>query len=284
LKFITIKSRLSINAKNGEPNMDKSKVALAICFSLIVVLAGFSAWSYVGAKGLESEVSDLESKVSNLETQNAELETQNAELESKVSDSESRVSEQLVIVGYPDDSQSILFTIMHMGTAEVTISEIRVDNVLNSSSPGWVGNGTLMPGQMGEINLYGLKYFADGFTEGNSYQFRFATTKGNSFYCVVLYEGLTFPFVTEKLEIIELTWNYNATFTVINTGTADLTIVEVQVNDEYTTMNPSSVTLNPGGEATITVSKTEGFTSGVKYEFSFITASGNRFSYVAVAP
>ena len=38
MKFITIKSKLSTNAKNGEPKMGKDKVALAICFSLIVVV------------------------------------------------------------------------------------------------------------------------------------------------------------------------------------------------------------------------------------------------------
>jgi hypothetical protein len=53
--------------------MGKDKIALAICFCLIVVLAGFSTLLYVGAKGLESKVSDLESKTSSLETQNAEL-------------------------------------------------------------------------------------------------------------------------------------------------------------------------------------------------------------------
>ena len=279
MKFINFKSRLSTNANIGEPKMGKDKVVLAICFCLIVVLAGFGVWSYVGAKGLESKVNDLESKINNLETQNTEL-------ESKVNDSESRVSEQLLIVGYPDESQSISFMIMPMGTAEVTISEIRVDNVLNSSSPGWVGNGTLMPGQMGEITLYGLKYFADGFAEGDSHEFRFITARGNSFYCVVLFEGLTFTFMpTEELKFIDFTWgDNNATFTVMNTGAVDFTIVEVRVNDENATMNPSSVTLYPGDETTITVTRTGGFTSGVKYEFGFITATGNAFVYTAVAP
>jgi len=260
--------------------MGKNKVALAICFCLIVVLAGFSAWLYVGAKGLESKVNDLESKISNLETQNGEL-------ESKVNDSESRVSEQLLIVEmsyYGSEPESISFMIMHMGTVEVTISEIRVNDVLNSSSPGWVGNGTLIPGQMGEITLYGLQYFADGFEDGE-YQFRFITARGNSFYCVVLREGSTVTMKTEELKIASLTWSdNNAIFTVINTGTADLTIVEVRVNDEYATMNPSSVTLNPSDQTTITVTRTGGFISGLKYEFRFVTAVGNAYLYTATAP
>jgi len=53
--------------------MGKGRIALAICFCLIVALSGFSTLLYVGAKGLESKVSDLESKTSSLETQNAEL-------------------------------------------------------------------------------------------------------------------------------------------------------------------------------------------------------------------
>jgi hypothetical protein len=53
--------------------MGKDKIALAICFSLVVALAGFSALLYLGAKGLESKVSDLETRASNLEAQNAEL-------------------------------------------------------------------------------------------------------------------------------------------------------------------------------------------------------------------
>lgn len=269
-----------MNPRNSETKMGKDKVALAICFCLIVVLAGFSAWLYVGAKGLESKASDLESKISNLETQNAEL-------ESKINASESRISEQLLIVASlytVTEPQSIPFMIMHMGTAEVTISEIRVDNALNSSSPGWVGNGTLIPGQMGQITLYGLKYFADGFTDGDSYQFEFITARGNSFYYVVLYEERMIP-PTEQLIIESLAWNYNnATFMVRNTGTADLIVIEVQINSVTATMNPSSVALSSGEQATITVTKTDGFISGTAYEFTFITATGNIYHYIAIAP
>ena len=53
--------------------MGKDKIALAVCFCLIMALVGFSAWLYVGARGLESKVGDLQTKTDNLETQNAEL-------------------------------------------------------------------------------------------------------------------------------------------------------------------------------------------------------------------
>jgi len=244
--------------------MKHTNVLISLC--LVLAVSAVIAYVYIGPKGSEG---------SNI-------------LESRVNDLESRVSEQLLIIEinyYSSEPQSVSFMMMHMGTAEVTISEIRVNDVLNSSSPGWVGNRTLIPGQMGQITLYGLKYFADGFEDDVSHQVRFITARGNSFYCMVLYEGGTPSMSTEELKIVSLTWNdNNATFTVINTGTADLTIVEVRVNDEYATMNPSSVTLDPGDQTIITVTRTEGFISGVKYEFRFITATGNAYFYTATAP
>lgn len=245
--------------------LEMKYVNVLISLCLVLAVSAVVAYVYLGPKGAEA-----------------------SNLENRVNDLESRVSEQLLIIEinyYDSEPESISFMVMHMGTANVTISEIRVNDVLNSSSPGWVGNGTLIPGQMGEITLYGLKYFADGFEDGE-YQFRFITARGNSFYCVVLYEELTFTVMaTEELKIVSPTWNdNNATFTVINVGTADLTIVEVRVNDEYATTDPSSVILEPGEQTTITVTGTGGFISGVTYEFRFITARGNSFLYMATAP
>lgn len=112
-----------------------------------------------------------------------------------------------------------------------------------------------------------MKYLADGFKEGRSYQFRFITARGNSFYCAVWYGGRPSPTTspapprTEMLEIVGVTWSdNNAIFRVMNIGTADLTIVEVRVNGEHATMSPSPVTLNPGDQTTITVTRTGGFT------------------------
>jgi len=257
--------------------MEKGNRFFTLCV-VFLVISGVIIYVYTGPMASEGNI--------NLETRLNELETRLNTSESRLNELESRASEQLLIVSNLPmyEPQSISFMIIHIGTTEVTISEIRANNVRNSSSPGWVGNETLLPGQMGQITLYGLKYFADGFTDDGSYEFRFITVRGNSFYSVVRYEGWTIP-QTEQLTILDPTWNdNNATFTVVNTGTTELTIVEVRVNDEYATMKPSSVTLYPSDETTIRVSKTEGFTSGVEYEFSFIMASGNRFFYVATAP
>jgi len=266
--------------------VEKDKVALAICFSLIVVLAGFGVWSYVEAKGLESKVNDLESKINSLETQNTEL-------ESKVDDSESRATEQLLIVGYPDDSQSIPFMIMHMGTTEVTISEIQVDNVLNSSSPGWVGNATLIPGQMGEITVHGSNYFDDGFAEGTSHEFTFTTARGNSFYCVVLFEEWTIT-PTEQLEIQGCTFkgtsgagNNTIVLTVQNTGTVDLTVDAYKLGVSGTAHDITDVPITQGTTTSVTLTTGadgEAWTSGTTYDIYLIISTGKQFPYRATAP
>jgi len=100
--------------------------------------------------------------------------------------------------------------------------------------------------------------------------------------------ALTFTFMkTEELKTTNIVWgtgNTNAVLTMKNTGTATLTVNQVKVNDGAATMSPLSVTLNPGDQTTITVTRTGNFTSGTKYEFAFYTATGNRYPYTATAP
>jgi archaellum component FlaF (FlaF/FlaG flagellin family) len=243
--------------------MKYANVLVSLC--LVLAVSAVIAYVYIVPKGSEGSNNLIE----------------------RVNKIESRLGEQLVLGGGELDmnTQTFSFWIMHIGTANVTISEIRVNNVLNSSGSGWEGSETLAPGQVGKITLYGLKYFAEGFTSDNCHPIMVITTNGNTFY---FDDFLTFTVMkTEQLEIQGCTFNTgnaNVTFSVQNTGTAVLTIVEVRVNDEYATMNPSSVTLDPGDQTTITVTKTEGFISGVKYEFKFITAKGNIFLYTATAP
>ncbi|MDI6905627.1 MAG: hypothetical protein QMD13_09135 [Candidatus Bathyarchaeia archaeon] len=102
--------------------------------------------------------------------------------------------------------------------------------------------------------------------------------------------ALTFTFMkSEELKIISPpTWNgtaptyTNVTLNVKNTGTAALTISSVKVNDVTATMNPTSITLNPGVSEYIVVSGN--FTSGTKYEFAFYTTAGNRYPSSYTAP
>ena len=109
--------------------------------------------------------------------------------------------------------------------------------------------------------------------------------------------ALTFTFMkTEELKVLSHTWgtsNVNILLTVKNTGTGALTISDVRVNDATNSSSPgwtvASTTLNAGNSATITVTAarygySSGFVSGTKYEFAVLTATGNKFTYVATAP
>ena len=96
---------------------------------------------------------------------------------------------------------------------------------------------------------------------------------------------------TKQLIVENLTWKaenadvtFTPTFTVKNNGTSNIALVAVFVNDTLAKMNSSSTLLSPEDQATVTVAKNGGFTSGMKYEFTFITASGNQFVHVATAP
>jgi flagellin-like protein len=101
--------------------------------------------------------------------------------------------------------------------------------------------------------------------------------------------ALTFTFMkTEELKVIAPpSWsgtapNYTSCILrVKNSGTADLTVSSVKVNDADATM--TSETLEAGQERDITVSGMT-FHSGTKYEFAFYTATGNRYPYTASAP
>ncbi|HKZ94231.1 MAG TPA: archaellin/type IV pilin N-terminal domain-containing protein [Candidatus Bathyarchaeia archaeon] len=110
--------------------------------------------------------------------------------------------------------------------------------------------------------------------------------------------ALTFTFMkTEELKVQSHTWATNRTsisLTMKNTGTGALTVTEVRVNDVAVSnvtigVTPlgSGYTMDAGALATFTVDAPVGsatFTSGVKYEFAALTATGNKFTYVATAP
>ena len=159
--------------------MEKTYLFISLC--LVLVISGVIAYVYIGPKGSDGNNNPTDG---------------NSSLTERVDKIESRLSEQLVLsdgVWYMNN-QTITFKITHIGTAcPVNISEIRVSNVLNSSSPGWEGVNILAPGHVVEITLYGLKYFTDGFTNENCHPIMVNTTNGNTFY---LY-AMTFTFVGE---------------------------------------------------------------------------------------
>ena len=101
--------------------------------------------------------------------------------------------------------------------------------------------------------------------------------------------ALTFTFMkTEELKVQSHTWAPNRTsilITVKNTGTGAMTLSEWRVNDvavSNVTYTVGSATLNAGDTATARIGST--FNSGVKYEFAVLSATGNKYTYVATAP
>jgi len=105
--------------------------------------------------------------------------------------------------------------------------------------------------------------------------------------------ALTFTFMkTEELKVISHSWgtnNANIVLTVKNTGTSALSVSDVLVKDvvagnvayggAFTGTGPW--TLDAGQQGTITI--TQAFSSGVKYEFAVRTATGNKYTYIATA-
>ena len=101
--------------------------------------------------------------------------------------------------------------------------------------------------------------------------------------------ALTFTFMkTEELKVQSHTWAVNRTsisITVKNTGTGAMTLSEWRVNDvavSNVTYTVGAATLDAGATATVRVGST--FNSGVKYEFAVLSATGNKYTYVATAP
>jgi flagellin-like protein len=103
--------------------------------------------------------------------------------------------------------------------------------------------------------------------------------------------ALTFTFMqTEELSFTGYTWDSEGAWikiTVKNTGSADMTLTNVRVNGVdaedwgYTDTCP----LPAGEDVDLTVTRAGNYSSGVKYEFTVITAKGNTFGpYIKTAP
>jgi len=102
--------------------------------------------------------------------------------------------------------------------------------------------------------------------------------------------ALTFTFMkTEELKITGITFTPTvgnvsayATISVTNTGANSLTMSSVTVDDasQSATYSPSA-TLAKGASGTIKV--TFAWTSGYKYTFAVLTASGNKYTYTTTA-
>lgn len=154
--------------------MGKDKIALAICFCLVVALAGFSGWLYLGAKGLESEVSDLQTRTDNLEAQNAELSTKVQNLTWILGNLTSGVSfgfESLTITNlvWATDNSYANFTVKNTGTLTLTVVATQINDV----------NATMIPSSVA-LNVDAQTTItvskAGGFASGMTYEFTFITS------------------------------------------------------------------------------------------------------------
>ena len=112
--------------------------------------------------------------------------------------------------------------------------------------------------------------------------------------------ALTFTFMaTEEITFTGYTWDTSSPsqyilLAVKNTGSGDLSISEVRISGVTaasvkigtTTVDSNNpYLLNPGSSATLNVTRTEGYTSGTKYEFVVISTKGNQFGpYIKTAP
>jgi len=99
--------------------------------------------------------------------------------------------------------------------------------------------------------------------------------------------ALTFTFMkTEELRITSHEWEAldpptKITLSVVNTGTAKLTLDYYEVSGTKTDIDPDE-TLDPGETYDLDLLGT--FTAGVKYEFAIVTKTGGRYVYMATAP
>ena len=105
--------------------------------------------------------------------------------------------------------------------------------------------------------------------------------------------ALTFTFMqTEELAWTNYEWGASNAYCLLqvkNTGSQDVSIAEVRINDVIAAddgiVTDPPYTLTPGSTVTLNVTRTGGYTSGVKYEFKVVTAKGNTFGpYIRTAP
>jgi len=221
---------------------------------------------------------------------------------------------------------ALLFKLKNTGNTDIRISQVKMNNYLNQSLPGWRQgwNGTtfLQPQQTGSLYVYVACYFyilnasmpqlsstpsqteLDNFYSWmESYNATFTiVTNTQRQYSVTVPEftvfifpwwmgALTFTFMkTEELKITSVTFQSNTSATIVctNTGTDTLTVTGVTLDDASTTevynaAFGSDGSLAKGASGTISVTTSSAMTSGAKYTFAVLTASGNKYTYTTTA-
>ena len=155
---------------------------------------------------------------------------------------ESRIGELLIVFPYSMDlpCDPTKFIVMNAGTRNVTLSEIRINGIANSSSPGWrieYGDGTIQAGEMVLIGVDATKYYIGGITSVP--QFSFTTSRGNVYYCIPAWPEPSGGEITrvEKIEILNsvaIKDGANQQWSILidlkNSGSADATVQSVRIN------------------------------------------------------
>lgn len=193
---------------------------------------------------------------------------------------------------------------MHVGTENVTLSDIQINGISNSSSLGWkieTGDDTIEAGEVTLITVDATRYYPDEESISMPLRFSFNTTRGNVFYCVPPWEEP--PEVTsprfEKIEIISVSAvkddapaQFNITMAVRNTGSADAEITGIYINGEpegdygaTDNMPPQGFTIQSGETRTLIVYiPTSSFSSGTTIEIRLHTADGMAYPVIVTLP
>jgi hypothetical protein len=175
------------------------------------------------------------------------------------------------------------------GADELVIDKVWINGTLIEAT-NWeiLPSMRLKPGDQAVLHVESAPM---NFAGGVTYEFTLGTTTGNSFSYTSRSNGFTFM-KTEELKVQSHTWATSRTsisITVKNTGTGAITISEWRVNDvavSNVTYTTGAATLEAGQTAAARIAPASGstFSSGVKYEFAALSATGNKYTYVATAP
>jgi hypothetical protein len=272
--------------------MGKDKIALAICFCLIVALAGFSTLLYVGAKGLESKVSDLESKTSSLETQNAELNEKVQNLTNwrdafmDASNFTFMGTEQLTISTLTwTPMTGFTLKIDNAGTKDVTITQIQVNyGTTGVTQP----SGLPLSLKAGDTTTLTVTF---AYVNGTSYDISVVTSSGYKFtdhFVGGQNNTTTQAGVMLKKDSDVCLWKTgNVTIYIRNIGTSDAEIDKVYINSApqtSVTYTPSSKIVNKdGGTITIVVFNFD-WQADTEYHFQISPKLGEPLSFDETSP
>jgi len=271
----------------NETRRSYRKIVLGIVLSLIILVAGFTVWGYLNP--LRAEALTIESYSMKL-TKGAVLFRLKNTGNTDVRISEVKMNGYLnqSLPGWPQGwNGTTLFQPQQTGSLYVYVASYFY--VFSASMP----HLSSPPSQTEVNNFYSWMESINStftFVTNTQRQYNVKVPEFAVFVMLAWMGSLTFTFMkTEELKVISHTWDNTGTvdyidLSVKNTGTETLTMSEVRVND-LTISNviySPSATLNPGSYATIQVNRS--FASGVEYEFAIITATGNRYTYVATAP